>query len=67
MKNITEPKLSKTQAGWAARGDGWAVHAPTKEQVLVKFREREKFYEELTKRPMWYLNPENPDYNKSHE
>jgi len=50
--NSFEPKrISKIAGGWAAFGDGWAVHARTKEQVLKDYEERVKFYNELMKRP----------------
>ncbi len=33
--------------GWAARGNGWAVHAPTEEEAINKYTEREKYYKWL--------------------
>jgi hypothetical protein len=44
-------KVQKIASGWAAFGDGWAVHAPTKELVLKEYEERVKFYKELLERP----------------
>ena len=44
-------KIGKIAGGWAAFGDGWAVHAPTKELVLKEYEKRIKFYKELSKRP----------------
>jgi hypothetical protein len=44
-------RVEKIADGWAAFGDGWAVHAPTKESVLKEYEERVKFYKELAKRP----------------
>jgi hypothetical protein len=44
-------RFKKFVDGWAAFGEGWAVHAPTKEQVLKDYEERVKFYKELSKRP----------------
>ena len=58
---MIEPKLMKIKNGWAARADGWAVHAKTKEGAVAKFREREQFYKELANRPPWYANPDNPN------
>ncbi|NLJ38974.1 MAG: hypothetical protein GX432_09470 [Candidatus Atribacteria bacterium] len=59
---MNEPRLIKIVAGWSAHGDGWAVHASTKEAAIQKFKERKKFYEELKGRPFWYENPENPNH-----
>jgi hypothetical protein len=44
-------RVKKIVDGWAAFGDGWAVHAPTKELVLKEYEARVKFYKELAKRP----------------
>jgi hypothetical protein len=56
MNNKTRdyPILEEIKAGWAARGDGWAVHAPTKEAVIQKYNEREKYYEWLDQQPFIY-------------
>jgi len=61
MNGNNQPRISKIVNGWAAYGYGWAVHAARKEEVIEKFWEREKFYKELSKRPYWYNNPENPN------
>ena len=45
-------EVKKIASGWAAFGDGWAVHAPTRESVLKEYKDRVKFYKELSKRPM---------------
>ena len=58
--NNNELKISEVKDGWAVYGEGWAVHAPTKEEAIKKFRERTKFREQLSKLPLWYLNPANP-------
>lgn len=48
----TRPKkVEKIANGWAVFGDGWAVHAPTKESALQAYEDRVKFYRELAKRP----------------
>jgi hypothetical protein len=51
-KYETYPVIEEIVNGWAALGDGWAVHAPTKEEVIEKYNERKKFYDELDQRPM---------------
>ena len=58
---MNEPKLVKIKSGWAAHGNGWAVHAPTKDEVIKKYHERKKFYIELLKLPLWCDNPKNPE------
>lgn len=55
------PIIRKIKGGWAAHGNGWAVHAPTKEEAVAKYNERIGFYEDLKNRPFWYDNPDNPD------
>ena len=51
LNNQFQPlKVSKIASGWAAYGDGWAVHAATKELALKEYEERVKFYRELSKR-----------------
>lgn len=52
MKFTDKPrKVSKIATGWAAYGDGWAVHAPTRKAVLLKYKESVEFYLKLLKRP----------------
>jgi len=41
------PILEEIKTGWAAKGDGWTVHAPTREAVLQLYSERAKYYEWL--------------------
>ena len=51
----TNPKkVEKIVDGWAAFGNGWAVHAPTKEAALKQYEKRVKFYRELAKRLDFY-------------
>jgi hypothetical protein len=45
------PVLCPIKSGWAARGNGWAVHAPTQEEALEKFRETEALRREILSRP----------------
>lgn len=46
----TKPTLTKIKSGWAARGDGWAVHAPTQEEALKLYEEAERRHEVIMKR-----------------
>lgn len=46
--------LTKIKNGWAAHGDGWAVHAPSKEEAIQKFRVAEIRHQEIDKLPFWY-------------
>ncbi len=54
-------KIEKIVGGWAAFGNGWAVHAPTKESVLKEYEERVKFYIELSKRPTVFRSQDKTD------
>jgi hypothetical protein len=36
------PKLRKIKAGWAALGNGWAVHAPSEDDARRLFLEAEQ-------------------------
>ena len=49
-----EPVLKPIKNGWAAYGDGWAVHGHTKEEALQEFREAERRHREIDARPLWY-------------
>lgn len=46
-----QPKLQQIKNGWAAIGQGWAVHAPTQEEALRKFEEAERKHQEIAARP----------------
>ena len=51
---MAEPRLTEIKGGWAAYGDGWAVHAPTREEAIKQFREAELRHERIAKQPMVY-------------
>lgn len=46
----SEPILLPVKIGWSAHGDGWAVHAPTREEVIQRFRERIALYHQIDRR-----------------
>lgn len=48
------PILEEIVNGWAALDEGWAVHAPTKEEAIAKHGERKVFYEWLLTQPPIY-------------
>lgn len=48
--SIHPKKVEKIAGGWAAFGDGWAVHATTKELVIKEYEKRVEFYKKLLKR-----------------
>lgn len=50
LNTRAEPRITRIKNGWAAYADWWAVHAPTREEVIELFRERSHFYEELEAR-----------------
>lgn len=49
-----EPSLLQTKSGWLARGDGWAIHAPTREEAIRKYEEAERRHKEIDARPYFY-------------
>lgn len=51
---MSEPRLEKIKVGWAARGDGWAVHAATEEEAVRLFRDAERRHKEILARPPFY-------------
>lgn len=54
--------LTKIKNGWAAHGDGWAVHAATKEEAIQKYCVAEIRHQEIDKLPFWY--EQSPDNGK---
>lgn len=48
------PVLIRIKNGWAARGEGWAVHAPTREEAIRKYEEAERRHKEIDARPYFY-------------
>ncbi len=49
---MAQPILSPIKNGWAARGDGWAVHAPTREEAVERFQKAEERHREIDSRPI---------------
>lgn len=58
------PFLSPIKGGWAAHGDGWAVHGRTREEAVQKFWEAEHRHREIDARPLWHDQRE-ADLNKA--
>ena len=54
VKVMAEPNLVKIKVGWAAKGDGWAVHAATREEAIQRFHEAERLHEQIRKQPPVY-------------
>lgn len=51
---MSDPILKPVFNGWTASGQGWAVHAPTREEAIEKFRQAEKQHQEvLARRPIY--------------
>ncbi len=48
------PIVKPIKNGWAAYGDGWAIHASTPEGAIQKFREAECRHQEIDKLPFWH-------------
>ena len=49
-----EPELFPILNGWAAHGDGWAVHGATREEALENYRKAEQRRREILAMPPWY-------------
>lgn len=48
---MEQPKLRRIKNGWSAHGDGWAVHAPTEQEALERFRDAEERHAAIASRP----------------
>lgn len=48
----SEPRLERIKGGWAARGDGWAVHGATQDEALERYQEAVRRHEEIDRRPL---------------
>lgn len=44
---MSEPILEPVKNGWAALGDGWAVHGRTQEEALERFRRAQLRHSEI--------------------
>ena len=49
-----EPVLAPIKSGWAALGDGWAVHGRTREEAVRKYEEAKQRHRDIDARPLWY-------------
>lgn len=49
---MESPTLERIKGGWAARGDGWAVHARSKDDALERFWEAVAKHKEIDRRPL---------------
>ena len=47
---MESPRVEPIKNGWAARGEGWAVHAPTRQEALERFRVAKERHEVIEKR-----------------
>lgn len=46
------PDLRRIARGWAAHGDGWAVHGATRDEALARFWEAVRRHEEIDALPL---------------
>ncbi len=46
------PRLERIKGGWAARGNGWAVHGKSKNDALKRFWKAVKRHEEIARRTL---------------
>lgn len=51
---MNDPMLLQIKRGWLARGEGWAVDGPTKEEAVKRYREAERRHREIDARPFLY-------------
>ena len=51
---MAEPTLVPIKTGWAAIGDGWAVHASSREDAIERFKEAERRHQKIEARPPFY-------------
>jgi hypothetical protein len=49
-----DPILRTIKNGWAAYGDGWAVHAPTREEAIQKYWEAVERHRLIESLPYWF-------------
>jgi hypothetical protein len=49
---MTTPTLLKIKTGWLAKGDGWAVEGPTREDAQKAYETARLRHEEIDARPM---------------
>ena len=53
-----EPTLIQIYKGWAAHGDGWAVHGTTREEAIENYWKAEQRHREILAMPPWYQQVE---------
>lgn len=53
-REAERPDLTPIKNGWAAHGNGWAVHAATPEEAIQKFLEAERRHREIDNLPFWH-------------
>ena len=46
------PRIEPIKDGWAALGNGWAVHGRTQEEALERFEQAQKRHEEIDRRAL---------------
>lgn len=49
------PYLRPIKHGWAASGNGWAVHGQTQEEAVRRFHEAVREHAAIAARPYWYV------------
>lgn len=52
-----DPALRPIKAGWAAYGDGWAVHGETEHEALERYAAAERKHAEIEARPVTTPDP----------
>lgn len=58
QQDTNEPMLIEIATGWAAHGEGWAVHGRTREEALENYRRAEQRHKEILALPPWYQQVE---------
>ena len=47
---MRQPRLEQIKNGWAALGEGWAVHGSTQEEALELFRQAQRWHTDIEQR-----------------
>ena len=58
QKETREPVLVQLYNGWAAHGDGWAVHGATREEAIENYWQAEERHREILAMPPWHEQAE---------
>ena len=58
QQETREPTVVQIYEGWAAHGDGWAVHGATQEEAIENYWKAVQRHKEILALPPWYKQVE---------